>query len=113
MNTNYTIPLSLQFAKITRAIHKSTKAMQKQWKAVTGRNKAYLRKIRKVSRKRKKNLLKFHSREMYHKRRLRGDFCKSRYKHSYWLYNRSELFDFHSVLIRQRILNNKCKKIFR
>lgn len=53
MNTNYTISLSLQFAKITRAIHKSIKAMQKQGKAVAGRNKAYLRKIRKVPRKRK------------------------------------------------------------
>lgn len=102
-----TFSFSLDCFKMVIAIRKANKSMRKLGEVCRLRNKQYLRKIRKVPCKQKKAYLKVHSREIYHLRRLKGDFCKARYKHSHWLYNRPELFNRHIDTIRKRILNNK------
>lgn len=102
-----TLSFSLDYTKMIIAIRKTTKTMRKLGEVNRLRNKQYLRKIRKVPRKQKKAYLKVHSREIYHFRRLKGDFCKANYKHRHWLYNRPELFNRHFEKIRNRILNSK------
>lgn len=107
MIKQYPLSFSLDCSKMLIAIRKATKAMRKLGEVNRLRNKQYLRKIRKVPRKQKKAYLKKHSREIFHLRRLKGDFCKANYKHRHWLYNRPELFNRHIDTIRKRILN--CK----